>query len=181
MQASGPLDSVLTGIDVSSRVGAARACAHNLTKSSHTTTATSSLSSFFNDQNESFQKAAAKVALAVRGLPLRPFMNVLKNLIDSHSFIYATPQLFISLERAPDRVVDLALATARRFVEVHGIEAGDLRTKAAAESHYVCDLVIRGLAQSNDAERRSALLDLVDQLMQIGAYGVDEAIENAGR
>ena len=102
-------------------------------------------------------------------------------LIDSAAFEAAVPQLFLTLEHAPDEVGALALRSSQRFIQVFGAAAGDVRTGAAGDTHYVCDLVIRGLAQSQDPAERAALLDVVDELMKVGAYGVDEAVNNAGR
>ena len=64
---------------------------------------------------------------------------------------------------------------------MHGKAAGDIRTAAARDSSYVSDLVVRGLAQSRLAVERGALLDVLDQLLEIDAYGIAEAIDQAGR
>jgi hypothetical protein len=106
---------------------------------------------------------------------------VLLALIDSAAFEAAVPQLFLTLEHAPDDVGALALRSAQRFVQVFGPAAGDLRTGAAGDTHYVCDVILRGLAQSQDPAQRANLLDVVDELIKVGAYGVDEAVNNAGR
>lgn len=56
-----------------------------------------------------------------------------------------------------------------------------IRTGAAADAHYIADLVVRGLAQASDAKRVSSLLDILDRLVGLGGYGVDRAIESADR
>jgi hypothetical protein len=56
-----------------------------------------------------------------------------------------------------------------------------MRTGAAGHARYVSDLVIRGLAQAREPRERSALLDVIDGLMKVGAFGVERAIDEAGR
>ena len=87
----------------------------------------------------------------------------------------------MTLQHAPDRVDDLSLRAAQRFLQVHGKDAGDLRTAAAGDSSYVSELVVRGLAQSRSPQERGALLDVLDQLLEIDAYGIAKVIDEAGR
>jgi len=91
------------------------------------------------------------------------------------------PQLLITLGRAPDRVDDLVLRCAQRFVEVFSTDAGDIRTGAAGDAREVGELVIRGLAQSRSAEDRAVLLYVLDQLLLIGAYGIPDLISASER
>jgi hypothetical protein len=85
------------------------------------------------------------------------------------------------VEQAPDRVDDIALLCAQRFVEVHGAEAGNIQTKGAARAREIGQLVIRGLAQTRTKEDRSALLDILDNLLIHGTYGLEDAITASER
>ena len=114
-------------------------------------------------------------------MKLRPFTGLLSNLIASDSYRQSIPQLFLTLQHAPDRVDDLALKASQRFLEAYGTEAGDIRTAAAGDSYYVSELAVRGLAQSKSAEERNSLLDVIDQLLEIDAYGIAKMIDDAGR
>jgi hypothetical protein len=112
---------------------------------------------------------------------LRPFARVLLALIASDAFVVETPQLLITLQYAPDRVDDLLLAAAQRFIALFGGEMGDISSGAAGDVHYVSELVFRGLSQSDEPATRSALLDVVDELLRHNAYWVDEALEQSVR
>jgi hypothetical protein len=57
----------------------------------------------------------------------------------------------------------------------------DNRTGAVADTHYISDLVVRGLAQTRERERIAALLDILDRLLELGVYGVDRAVDGAVR
>jgi hypothetical protein len=78
-------------------------------------------------------------------------------------------------------VNELALLCAQRFVEVLGPEASDIRTSAAGDAREVGKLIIRALAQSRAPSERAALLNVLDQLLLLGAYGVDDVISASER
>ncbi|MFE4828524.1 hypothetical protein [Streptomyces sp. NPDC056672] len=90
-------------------------------------------------------------------------------------------QLLITLEHAPARVDDLVLECVRRFTEVHGTDAADISTGAAADAHHIGELLIRAYAQAGSTSRRSEILDILDELLLQGAYGVAEAVRKAER
>lgn len=177
----GYLTSLLEGRDAAARSGAAEVAAHRLAHSSRPEIAETTLNTLMHDAHEDVREAAAKGAAALRDHRLRPFEETIKALIKSPTFQPALPQLLITLQHAPDRINDLALLCVERYVEVHGQEAWDMRTSAARHSHQIGELLIRGLAQSDSASERAELLDLLDQLLLVGAYGIDGLVTAAER
>ncbi|MET9240963.1 hypothetical protein [Nonomuraea sp. NPDC003709] len=175
------LEVVLAGADTSARKGAAGMAAHLVPHTTNAEVAITTLAALADDVDDEVPKEAAKVAGALRGHALRPFERVIKVLVASPAFAHALPQLLITLERAPDRVDDLALLCAQRFVEVFSMEAGDIRTTAAGNAREVGELIIRGLAQSRTSSDRAALLDVLDQLLLVEGYGVDDLISGSER
>jgi hypothetical protein len=175
------LAAVLDGANVAARKGAAGTAAHRLSHTRDADVAARILRALVNDADDGVRKEAAEVAGALRGHALRPFNAVLKTLLESPAFAAALPQMLITLERAPDRVDDLALLCAQRFVAVLAEDAGDIRTSAAGDAREVGKLVIRGLAQSRTPSQRAALLDVLDQLFLIGAYGIDDVVGESER
>ncbi|MDL2082128.1 hypothetical protein QNN03_37485 [Streptomyces sp. GXMU-J15] len=175
------LDSVLSGVDAASRIGTAGACAHELPSATDTVVARRAFEQLIDDPEEKVRKAIAEFASVVRGRRLRPLRDPLKRLMESASFEEALPQLLITLEHAPDRVDDLALECARRFVEIHGGDSGDIRTRAAADARHVGELLVRAYAQATSSTSRGQVLDLLDQLLLIGAFGVADLVEKSER
>lgn len=175
------LEAVLSGTDANQRKGAAGMAAHRLNRTANPDVATRTLATLVNDPNDEVRKAVAEVAGALRGHALRPFEAVLRELLASAAFADALPQLLITLEQAPDRIDDLSLLCAQRFVEVLGEEAADVQTSAAGDARLVGQLIIRGLAQGRTAVDRGALLDVLDQLLLTGAYGIDAVISESER
>ncbi|MFI7630120.1 NACHT domain-containing protein [Microbispora rosea] len=175
------LDAVLNSHDLAQRKGAAGVCAHRLSNTSDTATAERALDPFFDDPEKEVREAAAEVAAALRASRLRPFRRTLIRLLHSAAFEPALPQLLITIEQAPDRVDDLALACARRFIEVHGAQAGDIRFGAAADAQSVSELLIRAYAQAPAVGFRRQILDLLDELLLLDAYGIAEVISASER
>jgi len=167
--------------DTPARVGVARVCVRRIGGTSNTQLAASVLLRLMNDQEHDVRKAVAEVAPQLRGQAIRPFADLLVALIDSPAYADATPQLLITLEHAPDKVDDLVLKSAQRFLTIYGEQAGDIRTSAAGDAHYISELVVRGLAQSSDLWHRGALLDVLDLLLELGVYGIGKAIAETER
>jgi hypothetical protein len=173
------LSSLITMPDAATRKGIATVCAHRLPNTTNSALAINALRVFLNDSDATVRASAAEVAGALRDKPLRPFSAVLAELIASSAFSDATPQLFITLEHAPDRVDDLVTACACRFVDLHGSDIGNIATRAAGDARRVAQLVFRGYAQAKSATRRRESLDLIDQLLKFNAFGIAELVEAA--
>ncbi|MFD5847466.1 NACHT domain-containing protein [Streptomyces chartreusis] len=175
------LDTVLAGSDGAQREGAARLCAHRLANTTAAAPARRAFEEFLDDPEELVRKAVGDAAAALRGERLRPVKQSLSRLISSASFTQSLPQLFITLEQAPDRVDDLVLECCQRFIEIKGADSGDIRTGAAGDARYVGELLIRAYAQTTVRAKRSKVLDLIDQLLEVGAFGVADLVAKSER
>ncbi|MFE6502399.1 NACHT domain-containing protein [Kitasatospora sp. NPDC057738] len=175
------LDAILSTGDVAQREGAARLCAHRLSDVNDSIVVRRAFEVFMNDSDKAVQNAVGEAAAALRGKRLRPVIEPLSRLISSASFSAALPQLFITLEHAPDRVDDLVLACSQRFIEVKGADSDDMRTGAAGDARYVGKLLIRAYAQAAMRTKRAKVLDLIDQLLEVGALGVADLVERSER
>jgi hypothetical protein len=175
------MESAKTAQDPAAREGVALVCARRLPHTSNPARASTVLQELANDTNEKVREAVAGVAGAVRGQELRPFKEVLISLIDSPSFEPAVDQLLITLEHASDHIDDLIMACALRFVDVFGTDVGNLSTRAARNSDRVGRLILRAYAQARTPAGRSNALDLIDRLLMLAAYRMDELVNAAER
>lgn len=167
--------------DPGTRKGAAEVCANRIDRTMNIELASSTLVNLLEDDEPGVREAVAELAAHLRDKPLRPFANLLGALIESPTYEEATPQLLITLQHAPDKVDELVLQAAQRFLSVFGADASDIRTGAAGDARYISQLVVRGLAQSRDRGHRAALLDVLDAMLELGVYGVNDAVEEAER
>lgn len=174
------MQQALSG-DLHVRKGVAQITSVRVDRTSNAELATATLIRLMNDDADEVREEAAAVAPHLREHPLQPFVQLLTALIDSPSYDHATPQLLLTLQYAPDRVDELVLKAAQRFVDVFGNDAADIRTGAAGDAHYISELVVRGLAQCRDRTHRAALLDVLDLLLELGVYGINDAIAESER
>lgn len=165
----------LTG-DPTIRKGAAEICANRIVRTSNLKLATSTLKTLMDDDDVEVREAVAKVAVRLRNHPLRPFSDILESLSGSRAFAQAIPQLLITLLDAPDRIDEIALQVIRRFLTEFGSNEFKRQSRSVFPTRYVTRLVIRGLAQSRDANHRSALLDSLDNMLELGFYGVEDSV-----
>lgn len=163
------------------RKGIAKLTAELFVKTTNNELATETLIHLMNDDVDEVRKETAEVASHLRHHSLRPFDRLLMALIDSSSYVHAATQLLITLDQAPDKVDELVLKASERFISVFGRAAADIRTGAAGDAFYVSKLVVRGLAQSQDRGHQAALLDILDQLLELNVYGINTAITEAER
>ena len=175
------LSSSVSNTDALIRAGVARSVSRRILYTSNRIPAENSLKALFYDSDDYVRECSASVAAVLRGQPLRPNYDLISSLILSPTYGNAASQLFITFDRAPDRISDLIISASVRFIELYGLEIADISTSAAADSHHISDLVLRGLAQSDNPAERAALLDIVDKMLLFGAYGIEGAVENAQR
>ncbi len=134
-----------------------------------------------HDDADEVRKEVGALARHLRGNELRPYAELLTELISSPSYLHATPQLLNTLQEAPDKVDDLVDLAAHRFLDIHGKDVADTRTGAAGDARHIAQLVVRGLAQTRSRARAAALLDILDRLLELGVYSVDRALDEIVR
>ena len=77
--------------------------------------------------------------------------------------------------------VDVVVEAANQFIGQAGSAAGDIREAAAADASDVSVLLIRAYSQNPSADVRARALDAIDQMLEAGAFGVEESIESYRR
>lgn len=175
------LNAAVGHVDPEVRRGVAEVAAVRLPRTSRPDDTRSALEGLFSDEDEAVRNAAAEVAMHLRGLALLPFSDTLTSLIASPAFRASVPQLFITLQYAPDRIHALIVQAAKRYLQDFGAEARDMRTAASGDAHYVGELAMRAYAQARNTTETRESLDLIDGLLEVGAYGIAELISDAER
>jgi hypothetical protein len=174
------LRRVVDDNDAAVRRGAARVLAARL-RWSNESAVREALRRCFDDPDESVREAAASFIGNLRGEPLAEHRDLIGAFIDSPAVAADQTQLLLTLEHSPVPEHELVLQIARRVLDAHGTELGDISTRAAGDARHLTDLVLRSYTTTEDATLRAQLLDILDRLLQVGAYGVADAIEKARR
>ncbi|HEY6780162.1 MAG TPA: hypothetical protein VI111_04365 [Thermoleophilaceae bacterium] len=177
----GLLDAAVQSTDVKVREGVATICAHHLSITAESERAGAVLAVLFDDDDHDVRDEAAAVAAALRNRPLAPHKQIIEKLIASAAFEPANTQLLITLDDTTERVDDLILAMARRFIDVHKGQLASISTHAAADAREVGALLLRAYAQAATTTARSDVLDLIDDLLMEAAYEFAKTVGEAER
>ena len=163
--------------DVDIRKGAAEGCVKMISVSQDSKLVLDALHKLMNDEDDEVRKKIGEIAKVFNGHELCLPADFLKELIKSPTYIHVIPQLLIHLEKVTDKVDDLIDLALHRFIEINGDDIANMQTR----SYRILDLVIRGLAQAKNKKRISALLDILDRLVEMNVYGINEKIERIER
>jgi hypothetical protein len=175
------LPTALNSQDPAPRKGVAGICARRLPLTSAPMEASEALTQLLHDRDEEVRKAAAEVAVALRGQPLQPFVAVLTGFISSPAFEAGLTQLLFTLQQAPDRIDNLIILCADRFLDLHGANVGNIATAAAGEARHVGQLILGAYARATSQAARAKALDLIDRLLLAGAYDFARMVDEAER
>lgn len=137
------------------------------------------LHTLMHDGDTRVREEVGKIPTRLRKQYISPFKSLLEDLIKSPSYIYAAPQLLLTLREAYDRVDDLIDLAVNRFLDIDNSATN--QTNIFLTNPCASELIVQGLAQSRNKKRTSDLLDILDQLIERGEYGVYQAIEKFER
>ena len=165
----------------SQRVGAAQVMAANIKVATCRLFCEDALISLFNDPSEKVQSEAADCFRRFEGEDLVGYEQLITKFVLSDAFPKNRFPLLIALERTTAKLPEVTLSACERFIDVAGLAAGDISTHEAGDADTVINLTLRTYQQSSDDKIRTRCLDLVDKLLQFGAYGINDAIEQVDR
>ena len=173
-------DLCLSGSE-SQRVGAAQVMAANIKVATCRSFCEDALVSLFNDPSEKVRAEAANCFRRFEGDDLVAYEHLIAQFVLSDAFPKNRFPLLIALERTTAKLPEVTLSACERFIDVAGLAAGDISTREAGDADTVIKLTLRTYQQSSDDSIRARSLGLIDRLMEDGAYGISDALEEFER
>ena len=173
-------DRCLSGSE-SQRVGAAQVMAANIKVATCRSFCEDALVSLFNDPSEKVRAEAANCFRRFEEDDLMGYEHLIAQFVLSDAFAKNRFPLLIALERTTAKLPEVTLSACKRFIDVAGLAAGDISTREAGDADTVIKLTLRTYQQSSDDTIQARSLDLVDKLMELGAYGIHDALEEVDR
>lgn len=174
------LARVVSSTDVATRRGAASVLADRV-RWVQTNAISEALTAFFHDGDEGVRDAAARFVVHLRDLDLAPYESSLGAFIESPALEGEVMQVEFTLGQAEGDVNHLTVLLARRFLEMSDRDVGDIRTRAAGDAREIGALVLRSYSGARETYARQELLDIIDRLLELNAYGFNEAVQSAER
>ncbi len=176
------LTLVLNDADDRVRQGVAKVLAARAVSSRYRERCATGLRKLFDDDDAEVRQEAAKVFWRIRDRQLAELDAVSYAFLSSAAFQGNHQHFLHALEVSTANVVDLVLATADRMVTSYGEQLGDLRGHIGGDSRNLSDLLLRVLGTLDaDREKINRALDILDLMLEAGAWGVTEALETVER
>ena len=163
------------------RVGAAQVMAANIKVATCRLFCEDALVRLFNDPSENVRAETADCFRRFEKDDLVGYEHLIAQFVLSDAFAKNRFPLLIALERTTAKLPEVTLSACKRFIDVAGLAAGDISTREAGDADTVIKLTLRTYQQSSDDTIRARNLNLVDKLMEFGAYGIHDAIEEVDR
>ena len=163
------------------RIGAAEVMATNVNIATCRSYCEDALIKLFDDPNENVRAEAARCFLRFEGMQIGEYVRLVTEFISSNAFQRNYYPLLRALEQTTTKLPEVMLLACERFIDVAGLAAADVSTREAGDASTVIKLTLRAYQQSSDEAIRARSLDLIDKLMEHGAYGINDALEEFER
>ena len=163
------------------KIGAAQVMAANVGTATCRSYCEDALSLLFSDPSNAVRAEAADCFRRFQGSELEGYDDLISRFVSSDAFASNNFPLLVALERTTAKLPEVTLLACERFMDIVGLAAGDIRTSEAGDANTVVKLTLRTYQQCSDGAIRARSLDLVDKLMQSGAYGIHDALEEFER
>jgi hypothetical protein len=170
------VDQYLQG-SVSQRKGAVEVFADNLAGEFRRDRCIQVCIQAFDDDDKEVREAATRGFFALRDVDLAPFAHLFDSFAMSKAMADDPGPAIHTLSESKRLLPDTALRLCERFVELHGSAIADISTSAAGDALDVGKIVMRVYVHSQEAELRSRCLDLLDRMVEMGAYGIERQLE----
>jgi hypothetical protein len=129
-----------------------------------------------NDEDPEVRKASARALRHVHELDQQSAELLVQEFIGSAAFPEHTENLFASLDRSTTLLPPSTIDACERALDIVGRKLGDIRTAGPLLSLHLIAVLLRLYKQENESIRRRCL-DVIDRLSELGAYGLDGALD----
>ena len=135
----------------------------------------------FSDSSDSVRAEAARCFLNFEGPQLEGYDDLITGFVCSGVSPHDYFPLLVALERTTAKLPEVTLLACESFIDVAGLATADISTREAGDANTVIKLTLRTYQQSSVETIRARCLDLIDKLMEHGAYGINDALEEFER
>ena len=163
------------------RLGVAEVMAVNVMSATYRSSCEVSLAQLFDDPSSEVRAAASRWFDRLEGGELGSYSNLVEQFVVSTAFVGNEFHLLRALEETTADLSDIALSACERLVNVAGPAASDISTSHDRHAEHVVQLALRAYRRRSDQAIRGRSLDVIDSLMENGAFGIEQALENFER
>ena len=179
-EAQGLTERCLKGTE-KQRIGAAHVFAANVDRSQFRQTCLDGLVRFFHDSSDKVQDAAADCFRHIAQAELGNFGDLMAAFVNSAAYAKHSANLVYALHESPFAPPEVICLASERFIGIAGASAGDISQAVAGDARLLSELVLRAYASTSDEPTTSRCLDAIDKLLEVSAYGIEEALREHDR
>lgn len=135
-----------------------------------------SLIQLFSDSSPEVRARAAKCFFRLE-TELDSYFNLISQFVETEAFFDEAHDLICALEKATSKLPKSTYRVCERFVQGITDENAQKRSGALSDVSSVSQLLVRLYSQNGrDLVLQSQCLDLIDQMIEIGAYGLERSL-----
>lgn len=175
-----PLARAALAGDEATRYGAAEVYAANLGDESVGSLCGAPLRELFDDDDEDVRREAGTCFRGLQGAELTQHVDIFVAFASSKALTEDAHDVLDAILRMEGPLPDVAGAVGLEVLNRAGSAAGDISTGWSAHMPDISAIAVRLNAFGSERGRELAL-DLFDRLSEVGAYGVDRALDNFDR
>ena len=163
------------------RLGVTQVAAANIANQQYREELKAILLEAFLDPNEEVRSAASGVFGRIEGEDHSDYRDLLLRFLESPITEDGYDLIFRYLSSASGDISHEAVLVCEKFLCKYGSEIGNIQTSAARHADAVTTLAIRAHEQTDDDATRERALNIIDQLVSVNAYHIDEALDQFER
>ena len=167
--------------DPEMRIGAAEVYARNCGHADVAAQCIEKLPRFFDDPAVEVCKEAARCFGEIEADQLLRHSALIEAFSTSAAFADGAFPLLHRLEEMRGPLPGSVCSLADRAIDAWGAAAGDIRTSAGDHASILANLIVRFYAQASDDAQRKQALDAIDRMLDLGVYGLQDALKAADR
>jgi len=158
------------------RMGAAQVFAANVAHPTFRSRCVEGLTTLFEDADGDIRSEAAHCFKTFEGEELGDYVGLIEAFVSSPAFPAHHESLTRALGSSTAKLPDVTCTVCERLLDAAGPDVSDIRTRAAYTGHQLWKLVLRVYCTATNEEARSRCLDLIDRMLQMGVYGLHDAL-----
>ena len=167
--------------DPEMRTGAAEVYARNCGHADVAAQCIGKLPRFFDDPAVEVRREAARSFGDIEADQLRGHDALIEAFSTSAAFADNPFPLLRRLDDMSGPVPGSVCSLADRAIDAWGAAAGDIQTSASHHASILAKLIVRLYAQASDDAQRKRALDAIDRMLEVGFYGLQDALKAADR
>lgn len=175
------IDAVLNSNDEIARAAAVSVFANNITYAPRRDRSIAIVSAALHDPSKAVRDAAARAFYHLDEEPLTDYAPLITAFADSPALAEGAGATLDTLESSRQPLPPAILDVCEAFVRANREAIGDIATAAAGDAMDIVQLTLRMHAQHTNPEVRRRCLDLVDQLIVLGAHNIERDLDTIER